>query len=280
MNNVHSMQQVNEDAQYPGIVAIIGCYGPLEPHGKRGYQGYCPFCSTIDATLYVRPDLDEWHCFECGAGGDAYDFVSRMEVVDRPTAMALVARRLGSCCGSPLREVPPVAPAAPPVSAEILSLPTPAAKASVEASAPAPVTPPAAAKPASAPRPREHNLPLFSSIERIPGYLGAAVLDGDGSVLVEDERLPVAAATLEATHALAAKAFECSRAVFGDAANASDALNIFSLCGGDEALIIARVGHGASTRMLHLRVDDGSNIVAARLRLSAVRSLIAATAAP
>jgi hypothetical protein len=64
------------------IAEIIGNYTFLEKHGDI-YKGYCPFCSSImdsvcdsgDERLVVRPELKEWHCFQCGAGGSAEDFV-------------------------------------------------------------------------------------------------------------------------------------------------------------------------------------------------------------
>lgn len=64
------------------IVEIIGSYTFLERHGDI-YKGYCPFCSSVmdsfcdsgDERLVVRPELNEWHCFQCGAGGSVEDFV-------------------------------------------------------------------------------------------------------------------------------------------------------------------------------------------------------------
>ncbi len=65
------------------IAEIIGNYTFLEKHGNI-YKGYCPFCNSIIGPLYnssdeklvVRPELNEWHCFQCGAGGSAEDFVA------------------------------------------------------------------------------------------------------------------------------------------------------------------------------------------------------------
>lgn len=60
------------------IVSIINTYTFLEKQGNV-YKGFCPFCNSQEERFIVRPDLNEWHCFECGAGGDADDFVALYE---------------------------------------------------------------------------------------------------------------------------------------------------------------------------------------------------------
>jgi hypothetical protein len=65
------------------IAEIIGNYTFLEKHGNI-YKGFCPFCNSINGPFYnssdeklvIRPELNEWHCFHCGAGGSAEDFVA------------------------------------------------------------------------------------------------------------------------------------------------------------------------------------------------------------
>jgi len=79
-----TMATDNEGSSDPSDIAeIIGNYTFLEKHGKI-YKGYCPFCDSLlgpffnssDERLVVRPELNEWHCFKCGAGGSAEDFVA------------------------------------------------------------------------------------------------------------------------------------------------------------------------------------------------------------
>lgn len=78
-------------SEMPDIIAIINGYALLEKHGNV-YTGFCPFCNSVEEKLVVRPNLNEWHCFQCGAGGNADDFVTLYEGTIRSrTATAAAA---------------------------------------------------------------------------------------------------------------------------------------------------------------------------------------------
>ena len=50
----------------------------------------CPFHYEKTASLKIYADNTRWHCFGCGADGDAVDFVKRLEGVNSDIAIARV----------------------------------------------------------------------------------------------------------------------------------------------------------------------------------------------
>ena len=60
------------------IVQVIGHYLHLQKQGT-GYAGLCPFHDDKHPSLQVSPAKGLFHCFSCGAGGDAFTFVQKRE---------------------------------------------------------------------------------------------------------------------------------------------------------------------------------------------------------
>lgn len=60
------------------IVRIISRYLSLTRKGKA-YIGLCPFHADKHPSLTVNPTRNLYHCFACGAGGDAITFVQQIE---------------------------------------------------------------------------------------------------------------------------------------------------------------------------------------------------------
>lgn len=56
------------------IVAVIGRYVSLKRSG-RSIKGLCPFHKEKTPSFFVSPDRQMYHCFGCGAGGDAFSFL-------------------------------------------------------------------------------------------------------------------------------------------------------------------------------------------------------------
>jgi len=100
------------------IASVIGQYVKLVPVGNV-YKGLCPFHEDTRPSLAVYPEGKDgqrkphFHCFGCGAHGDVYDFVKRLNQTDYPHAKALVdgepnrtnARRAAAGVKSRLRRV-------------------------------------------------------------------------------------------------------------------------------------------------------------------------------
>ena len=80
--------------QQADIVAVIGDYTGLRRAGKS-FKGLCPFHTERTPSFTCTPDGNFFHCFGCGASGDIYDFLQRVEGLDFPEAVETLARRTG-----------------------------------------------------------------------------------------------------------------------------------------------------------------------------------------
>jgi len=76
------------------IVQLIGGYVPLKKAG-RYYKGLCPFHSERTPSFHVNQERQTYHCFGCGVGGTAINFVMVTEKLEFPEAVRFLAKRLG-----------------------------------------------------------------------------------------------------------------------------------------------------------------------------------------
>jgi hypothetical protein len=76
------------------IVEVVGRYAPLAPRGDE-YVGLCPFHQDEKPSLTVNREKGLWHCFGCGAGGDAISFVERIERIGFKEAVGKLASEHG-----------------------------------------------------------------------------------------------------------------------------------------------------------------------------------------
>lgn len=87
--------RLNEEIQdRVDIVEIIGRYVALKQGGKS-YKGLCPFHSEKTPSFTVSPDKKLWYCFGCGAGGNAFNFLMRMEGLSFTEARKELADQVG-----------------------------------------------------------------------------------------------------------------------------------------------------------------------------------------
>jgi len=89
-----SRKIVEEIRNAADIQTIIGSYIPLRRAGS-GFKALCPFHREKTPSFHVNPQLQIYHCFGCGRGGDVFRFIMEYERVDFPTAVSLLADRLG-----------------------------------------------------------------------------------------------------------------------------------------------------------------------------------------
>lgn len=72
------------------LVKVVSHYQPLEKKGNV-YVGLCPFHPDRHPSLRVDPRKGLYHCFSCGAGGDALRFVQRREACGFGEAIRICA---------------------------------------------------------------------------------------------------------------------------------------------------------------------------------------------
>lgn len=75
------------------IVEVVGRAVHLSKRG-RNYIGLCPFHSEKTPSFNVSPEKRSYHCFGCGAGGNAIRFVMEMEGLTFPEAVRQLAEEV------------------------------------------------------------------------------------------------------------------------------------------------------------------------------------------
>ena len=76
------------------IVEIISAHIALRKAG-RNYTGLCPFHGEKTPSFSVNEEGGFYHCFGCGAGGNAFTFLSRVEGISFPEAVRRLAAKAG-----------------------------------------------------------------------------------------------------------------------------------------------------------------------------------------
>ncbi|QOX78159.1 DNA primase [Trichlorobacter lovleyi] len=85
---------VREVAERLSIAEIIGEYVSLKRSGSN-FLGLCPFHGEKTPSFNVNPAREIFHCFGCGAGGDIFSFVMKIEGISFPEALRKLAARAG-----------------------------------------------------------------------------------------------------------------------------------------------------------------------------------------
>src|SRR5216683_3308773 len=86
--------KIEEVRSRADIVEIVGAHVRLKRAG-RNFVGLCPFHNEKTPSFTVNAERGFFHCFGCGAGGTAFDFVMRIEGLTFPEALQSLARRYG-----------------------------------------------------------------------------------------------------------------------------------------------------------------------------------------
>jgi DNA primase len=76
------------------IVDLIGEHLTLTPKGRE-FVAVCPFHDDHRPSMYVVPHKQIYHCFSCGAGGNAIDFVVNFHRMEFIEALRFLAERAG-----------------------------------------------------------------------------------------------------------------------------------------------------------------------------------------
>jgi DNA primase len=99
-------QTIDEIRQRCDLVSLVGEYLALEKRGKN-MLGLCPFHGEKTPSFTVSPDKQLFHCFGCGASGNVFSFIMKLENLTFPEAARFLARRAG--VKIPERRVAPTA---------------------------------------------------------------------------------------------------------------------------------------------------------------------------
>ena len=91
----YSQQLLDEIRSRADILEIVGQVVKLKRSGGENWKGLCPFHTEKTPSFTVNPKRNIYHCFGCGAGGDAFSFLMRQERVAFPEAVRSLAERAG-----------------------------------------------------------------------------------------------------------------------------------------------------------------------------------------
>ncbi len=90
----YSEEIVEEVRSKNDIVDVVSGYVKLQKKGGR-HWGLCPFHNEKSPSFSVNGDMQVYHCFGCGAGGNVYTFVMNYENYSFPEAIRMLAERAG-----------------------------------------------------------------------------------------------------------------------------------------------------------------------------------------
>lgn len=85
-------QTIKKIMDYSDIVSLISEFVPLKKTG-RNYMGVCPFHGDKGPSLSVSADKQVFHCFGCGAAGNAVGFIMKLRNLEYIDAVKYLAER-------------------------------------------------------------------------------------------------------------------------------------------------------------------------------------------
>ena len=85
---------VDEIRQRTDLVGLAGEYLKLDRRGKN-MVGLCPFHNEKTPSFTVSPEKQLFHCFGCGASGNAFSLIMQLENMNFPEAARFLAGRAG-----------------------------------------------------------------------------------------------------------------------------------------------------------------------------------------
>ena len=88
----YSDELIDEIRNSNDIVDIISQYVSLKKSG-RNFFGLCPFHNEKSPSFAVSPDKQIFHCFGCGAGGNVFHFLSKIENIGFRESIEMLANR-------------------------------------------------------------------------------------------------------------------------------------------------------------------------------------------
>ncbi len=87
-------RSIAEVAARNNLVDIASLYVQLRRNGAD-YVARCPFHNEKTPSFHINEDKQLFYCFGCGAGGNIFDFVQRIENLDFVDSVEFLAQRAG-----------------------------------------------------------------------------------------------------------------------------------------------------------------------------------------
>ena len=90
-----SSPEIQEIKDKIDIADVVGEYLKLVPAGTGIFKVSCPFHNEKTPSMIISPARQSFHCFGCGAGGDIFEFLMKMENIGFGEALKILAERAG-----------------------------------------------------------------------------------------------------------------------------------------------------------------------------------------
>jgi len=88
------LSNVEEIKSRLDIVDIISEFVPLRQSGAN-FKGLCPFHTEKTPSFMVSREKQFYKCFGCGEGGDIFSFLEKIEKIEFPEALKILAEKAG-----------------------------------------------------------------------------------------------------------------------------------------------------------------------------------------
>src|SRR3990170_8261138 len=94
MSGLIREEDINEIREKVDLVEIVSHYVNLKKSG-RIFKGLCPFHREKTPSFVIDPAKQLYHCFGCSQGGNVFTFLMKIDNLEFPEAVRVLAERVG-----------------------------------------------------------------------------------------------------------------------------------------------------------------------------------------